>query len=304
MTKEQTIQKLKNHYRHIDSTLKPVIRIKSEWEDDNYFGFLSGVIEHGSSIDCKALDRILSIDNQKQELAKFIEEMYDFYILPFLELPILPISTLETKVQSATLMQLELRDVCCLFCWSSNMNQSTTIFSNTNTLPHPTQYSLFQQTGMSTPTPKHHLSNNLLLCSGCKDEFHALKYYIDIDLHLNRLLVKVVQGPDTTTWRQAQRKMIMSRSNNLQKLKHNADKKQIRECDGELCVWFSDREVDECTLPNHTALLFHRNACLIWNAAGGDFNYIDASSETSSTHDSSLSPIIDFQMEDIKWTNA
>ncbi|OAJ37316.1 hypothetical protein BDEG_21351 [Batrachochytrium dendrobatidis JEL423] len=304
-TKTATTQLL-NEYYQISTQAIPTQRAKSEWQDDNKRGFFLGIIQEGETSHTTQLHDLLAANQfaEQQEFSTkvqladsehprtFIDEMFEYYILPFhknynssssCHTP--ASSRAPSRTNSAGNISnvpkeselshrdlknaVEERDVACLFCWEGNKRklQGAHIIAQKNIGVAYNESPILLRAGLAQ---KHQVQNGLLLCSGCHIEFDSLKQYVDVVD--NKLVVKVVNETNDPTsekhmnWERAVRNLRALRIANEEDWAR-IDNRQAVESNGEMALYFV---LGDPTLqPNRDALEFHKTACLIWRMAGG-----------------------------------
>ncbi|EGF83571.1 hypothetical protein BATDEDRAFT_22381 [Batrachochytrium dendrobatidis JAM81] len=256
-TTKAAATQLLNEYYQISTQAIPTQRAKSEWQDDNKRGFFLGIIQEGETSHTTQLHDLLAANqfaeqqqfSTKVQLADsehprtFIDEMFEYYILPFhkdyndsssCHTP--ASSRAPSRTNSAGNISnvpkeselshrdlknaVEKRDGACLFCWDKLSLQGAHIGVAYNESP------ILLRAGLAQ---KHQIQNGLLLCINCHSRF-ALRIANEED------------------WARI-------------------DNRQAVESNGEMALYFV---LDDPTLqPNRDALEFHKTACLIWRIAGG-----------------------------------
>ncbi|KAI8903490.1 hypothetical protein EDD86DRAFT_261023 [Gorgonomyces haynaldii] len=266
---------LQRHYSIADPLAIPTQRIKSEWKEDNKFGFLCGILEHGEQQHREELVRLSSGGGFAEHEDVFIDQMFDHYIRPYLKS--YSGSSCHTPVGSRpgsagssgsepTHRQmkkaLEARDGVCLFCWGNLQCQASHIVARKNVPFSQDEYSLLQRAGLQS---KHQVQNGLYLCSNCHGEFDLLHYYVDVVD--DRLVLKIVNQTNDPKDVDFINAIEMVQIIRLVRKKVLNDNREIIDADGEMRLWFMDNNAD--IQPNRAAVQFHKTACLIWRMAGG-----------------------------------
>ena len=307
----ETKQLLQQYY-NLDSEKLPQQREKSNWEPENSFGFLRGIIAHG--LDNAHLTRLHSLlqTNQFQDQEQsFIDCMFDYYIRPFhkgyttdsesCHTP--PSVSSKTPSRSNSKEDLDYvpeekelshndlktavlrRDGVCLFCWNTLECEGAHIIAQKNIPMAYDESPLLQRAGL---TQKHQVQNGLLLCPTCHGQFDKLKMYVDVVD--DKLVVKVVNETNDPknekhkTWMIIVEDYISSRRHR-QKNWSSIDKRKAVETNGEMALYFIKK--NSKILPNRNALEFHKAACLIWRMAGG----AEPDDEYCSLDDDDLVPV-------------
>ncbi|EGF84361.1 hypothetical protein BATDEDRAFT_36544 [Batrachochytrium dendrobatidis JAM81] len=174
ITKAAATQLL-NGYYNIHTSDLPTQRAKSEWQDDNKRGFFLGIIQEGETSHTTQLHDLLAANQfaEQQEFSTkvqladsehprtFIDEMFEYYILPFhknynssssCHTP--ASSRAPSRTNSAGNISnvpkeselshrdlknaVEERDVACLFCWErSTHHRPKKHWSSVQRIPNP-----------------------------------------------------------------------------------------------------------------------------------------------------------------------
>ncbi|KAK5667882.1 hypothetical protein QVD99_004933 [Batrachochytrium dendrobatidis] len=305
-TTKTAATQLLNGYYNIHTSDLPTQRAKSEWQDDNKRGFFLGIIQEGETSHTTQLHDLLAANQfaEQQEFSTkvqladsehprtFIDEMFEYYILPFhknynssssCHTP--ASSRAPSRTNSAGNISnvpkeselshrdlknaVEKRDVACLFCWEGNKRklQGAHIIAQKNIGVAYNESPILLRAGL---TQKHQVQNGLLLCSGCHIEFDSLKQYVDVVD--DKLVVKVVNETNDPTsekhmnWIEAIESLKDTRFGKQRRLPEFSNRQAV-ESNGEMALYFV---LGDPTLqPNRDALEFHKTACLIWRIAGG-----------------------------------
>ncbi|KAI8904111.1 hypothetical protein EDD86DRAFT_92156 [Gorgonomyces haynaldii] len=265
---------LQRHYSTADPLAIPTQRIRSEWKEDNKFGFLCGILEHGEQQHREELVRLSSDGGFAEHEDVFIDQMFDHYIRPYFKS--YSGSSCHTPVGSRpgsagssgsepTHRQmkkaLEARDGVCLFCWDNLECEASHIVARKN-VPFPQdEQCLLQRAGLQS---KHQVQNGLYLCNKCHSQFDKLKRYVDVvDDRLVLKIVNQTNDKNDPTFKYAVSDLGIDR------IKRNGRFPDGRsQVEGqEMRLWFMDNNAD--IQPNRAAVQFHRTACLIWRMARG-----------------------------------
>lgn len=295
--KVATLELLLVHYNKLNNDPLPQSNPKSEWNLDNKFGFLKGIIEYGLDIHINKLHNLLSSDESQES---FIDELFDFYIRPFHQHygdgsschnpsknssksssranSLVDMNYIPTLSSADFKREISARDSVCLFCWSLEVIEGAHIIAqkNANSVAYNDE-SLLQRVGLEQ---KHQVQNGLLLCSNCHKRFDALKRYVDVIG--NKLVLKIVNDSrvpndqDDVEWRRVIRNVKASRLSNEEDWIDIDNRKSVDE-NGDMCLWFMKNDLS--LQPNRNALEFHKTACLIWRMAGGGDPEEDCSDE-------------------------
>ncbi|KAI8905554.1 hypothetical protein EDD86DRAFT_66977 [Gorgonomyces haynaldii] len=266
---------LQRHYSTADPLVIPTQRIKSEWKEDNKFGFLCGILEHGEQQHREELVRLSSDGGFAEHEDVFIDQMFDHYIRPYLKSysgsschtpvgsrPGSAGSSGSEPTHKQMKKALEARDGVCLFCWNNLSLEASHIIARKNIPIAQDEYSLLQRAGLQS---KHQVQNGLLLCKICHDQFDLLHYYVDVVD--DRLVLKIVNQTNDSNdkgWFRAAERLQMARG---VAQKYFSDIRVAIDADGEMRLWFMDNKAD--IQPNRAGVQFHKTACLIWRMAGG-----------------------------------
>jgi hypothetical protein len=275
----EAIQILKEYYPHCIEQV-PQQREKPEWIEENKFGFLLGVLHHGTNTHVAQLHSLLSSNSMQETEAWTIHVLFEFYIGPFHDYFIsqprcrtplaLSSSSDGSKIyhivkelsHSHLRKQLLKRDGGCLFCWQRHQRRGVHVVTHSDDLAGGP--SLFDQTGIAQ---MHSVQNGLLLCGNCRYAFSSLSKYVDIVDQ--KMVVKVVNATNdeqNQQWKRSIRDLKMLRAIREEDWT-DTDKRQSIESNGEMALYFVNN--DPALQPNRKALEFHKAACLIWRMAGG-----------------------------------
>jgi len=313
METNETIRQLLQQYYNISHPeILPAQRQKSQWENDNKFGFLNGIVEFGKEPHHQKLYELLSHNLFQQEEEFFINEMYDLYILPFKQhngngsschTPVtsrrnsmVDEDTIEKELSHRNLRKaVSNRDVVCLFCWDKLQLHAAHIVAQKNGLVMDIdERSVFQRAGL---TQKHQVQNGLLLCANCHNEFDSLEKYVDIEE--NRMLVKIVNqsnDENDTEWKRIVKRLKYARKSD-EEYWVDVDNRKALDEDCEMRLWFVNK--DEDLLPNKIALEMPKTACLIWRMAGG----AEPDEEECPDEDDNLSISLNFKTRILNWSS-
>ncbi|KAI8905905.1 hypothetical protein EDD86DRAFT_62734 [Gorgonomyces haynaldii] len=265
---------LQRHYSIADPLAIPTQRIRSEWKEDNKFGFLNGILEHGEQQHREELVRLSSDGGFAEHEDVFIDQMFDHYIRPYLKSysgsschtpigsrPGSASSSSSEPTHKQMKKALEARDGVCLFCWDNRQCQASHIVVRKNVPLPQDEQSVLQRAGLQS---KHQVQNGLYLCSNCHGEFDLLHYYVDVvDDRLVLKIVNQTNDKNDPTFKYAVSDLGIDR------IKRNGRFPDGRsQVEGqEMRLWFMDNNAE--LQPNRVAVEFHKTACLIWRMAGG-----------------------------------
>ncbi|KAI8913695.1 hypothetical protein EDD86DRAFT_110573 [Gorgonomyces haynaldii] len=265
---------LQRHYSIADPLVIPTQRIRSEWKEDNKFGFLCGILEHGEQQHREELVRLSSGGGFAEHEDVFIDQMFDHYIRPYLKSysgsschtpvgsrPGSAGSSGSEPTHKQMKKALEARDGVCLFCWNNLSLEASHIIARKNIPIAQDESSVLQRAGLQS---KHQVQNGLLLCKICHDQFDLLHYYVDVvDDRLVLKIVNQTNDKNDPTFKYAVSDLGIDR------IKRNGRFPDGRsQVEGqEMRLWFMDNNAE--LQPNRVALEFHKTACLIWRMAGG-----------------------------------
>jgi hypothetical protein len=285
----------------------PTQRRKGAWKAENKFGFFSGVLQYGLESHTTQLGLLLQGSRFKEQqlftsplhrkllgekyIPTFIDEMFDFYILPFHKSPAgsssnssaetsqgsTPVSSynpseeniagsLWNGVWSASRFKraLSARDQVCLFCWENRHLVGAHIIAQKGNNPVAfDEASILHRAGLSQ---RHQVANGLLLCKICHGDFDTLLKYVDIQR--DRLVVKVVNystDESNEYWKLRTNQVKMLRQ--INQAFFVGPSKSEEDYSGDLALYFHTPNQE--SLPSRKALEFHKEACLIWRLAGG-----------------------------------
>ncbi|KAJ3223183.1 hypothetical protein HDU78_011405 [Chytriomyces hyalinus] len=154
---------------------------------------------------------------------------------------------------------LRKRDVVCVICWDRRVAVAAHLIAQKTSIPLVIE-KLLQRAGMRSV---YQVQNGVLLCANCHILFDALKQYIDVvDGRLFAKIVNRTNDPNDEDYLRDLEQLTGNRANQ-KKYQHHAG---IADLPSELRVYIPLK--DETMHPNHTALAFHKAACLIWKLAG------------------------------------
>ncbi|KAI8904451.1 hypothetical protein EDD86DRAFT_80171 [Gorgonomyces haynaldii] len=266
---------LQRHYSTADPLAIPTQRIRSEWKEDNKFGFLCGILEHGEQQHREELVRLSSGGGFAEHEDVFIDQMFDHYIRPYLKSysgsschtpvgsrPDSASSSSSEPTHKQMKRALEARDGVCLFCWNSLSLDAIHIIARKNIPIAQDESSVLQRAGLQS---KHQVQNGLYLCIKCHSQFDKLKRYVDVVD--DRLVLKIVNQTNDPKDVDFINAIEMVQSIRTARQEFMRDNREIIDADGEMRLWFMDNNAD--IQPNRAAVQFHRTACLIWRMAGG-----------------------------------
>ncbi|KAJ8327748.1 hypothetical protein O5D80_004084 [Batrachochytrium dendrobatidis] len=303
-TTKTAATQLLNGYYNIHTSDLPTQRAKSEWQDDNKRGFFLGIIQEGEISHTTQLHDLLAANQfaEQQEFSTkvqladsehprtFIDEMFEYYILPFhknynssssCHTP--ASSRAPSRTNSAGNISnvpkeselshrdlknaVEERDRVCLFCWDDEECEGAHIIAQKNIGVAYNESPILLRAGLAQ---KHQVQNGLLLCIKCHSRFDKLERYVDVVD--NKLVVKVVNhsvllnDDKHMNWIEAIESLKDTRFGKQRRLPEFSNRQAV-ESNGEMALYFV---LGDPTLqPNRNALEFHRAACLIWRMAGG-----------------------------------
>ncbi|KAJ3344682.1 hypothetical protein HDU83_004940, partial [Entophlyctis luteolus] len=173
------------------------------------------------------------------------------------------------------------RDKVCLFCWEDTQLDAAHLIAQKKGAPMTAglENILSNLLSRANLDSIYRVQNGILLCKVCHGEFDALHYYFDVVDGC--LVAKVVNLTNDRN-----REYV----NIIGKIEHNRNGFILRDpefagrnaldANNELLVSFVDDNT--ANHPNHTALAFHKAACLIWKMAGAaDYNDDDGMDEGS-----------------------
>ncbi|TPX44061.1 hypothetical protein CcCBS67573_g10430 [Chytriomyces confervae] len=150
-------------------------------------------------------------------------------------------------------------DLVCLICWGSQATDAAHLIAQKSSIPLVIE-KLLERAGMWSV---FQVQNGVLLCARCHILFDALEQYIDVvDGRLIAKIVNRTNDPNDKEYIRRLEYLTVIRAIR-KKYQHHAD---ITDSPSEMPVYIP--LVDETTHPNHTALAFHKAACLIWKLAG------------------------------------
>jgi hypothetical protein len=293
-------EQLQGFYSITDPNLIPPDRYKSEWKNDNKFGFFKRIIHYGEEDHIQEIGESLSNGTFSNIEAQLIDRLYDYYIRPFKQQNGSSRSTTPTSLtisreigasrantppsRSSTptsssngdqqvrplrykdfVEALSARDGVCLMCWSIRRLEAGHIIAKKNDLiVAVNETSILERAGLYD---KHQVQNGLLLCATCHKEFDALKYYVDV---VNDNFVFKVVNPtnddNDPRWKATVEEIQDNRAPK-EKQWIGVDNRKATDSMGEMLVYFVKH--DPSIQPNKMALNFHKIACLIWRSAGG-----------------------------------
>ncbi|TPX43865.1 hypothetical protein CcCBS67573_g10437 [Chytriomyces confervae] len=190
---------------------------------------------------------------------------------------------------------LRKRDVVCLICWGSQATDAAHLIAQKSSIPLVIE-KLLERAGMRSV---FQVQNGVLLCARCHILFDALEQYIDVvDGRLIAKIVNRTNDPNDKEYLRDLEYLTVIRAIR-KKYQHHAD---ITDSPSEMPVYIPLD--DETTHPNHTALAFHKAACLIWKLAGaGAVNEDDWSGDCEDDVENRLAMVAS-RLEDLLKTST
>ncbi|TPX58207.1 hypothetical protein CcCBS67573_g09183 [Chytriomyces confervae] len=190
---------------------------------------------------------------------------------------------------------LRKRDVACLICWDYKETDATHLIAQKTSIPLVIE-KLLERAGMHSV---FQVQNGVLLCSACHRSFDALKQYIDVvDGCLIAKIVNTTNDPNDKEYLRDLERLTGIRAIH-KKYQYHAD---IADLPSELPVYIPLD--DETMHPNHTALAFHKVACMIWKLAGaGAVNEDDWSGDGEDEVENRLAMVAS-RLEDLEKTSG
>jgi hypothetical protein len=278
---DETKRLLEQYYILDAGELSPMKRPKSEWQDDNKFGFLLGIAEHGVDSDKDQLNAALIQGLFAENEERIIDSFFDRYIFPFHRFYHEEIMgrcrspqsmessrgfSSDEECESSEHKQMKKalveRDKVCLFCWMSTKCEGAHIIQQED---DEESFSFLHQAGLHD---KHQVQNGLLLCMTCHDKFSLLIVHLEVCPDDNEDLV-IKSACETRAMIEG--KPFFREVEFLRRLRHL----QVEQWETvgfevgrrEMALYFSSE--DAAKFPSRKALEFHRRACLIWEKAQG-----------------------------------
>ena len=269
---DETKRLLEQYYNLDAGKLSPMERPKSEWQDDNKFGFLLGIAEHGVDSDKDQLNAALIQGSFAENEEKILDSFFDRYIFPFHRFYHEEImgrcrspqsmessrgfssdeecESSEHKHMKNALVE---RDRVCLFCWLSTSCEGAHIIQQED----DESFSYLHQAGLED---KHQVQNGLLLCMRCHDKFSMLMLHLEV-CDDDQLLINSAAMMESKTC------IGIAVIKSLRKMRIDDVDKVGFKNGREMALHFSSKDATQ--FPSRKALEFHRRACLIWEKAQG-----------------------------------
>ncbi|KAJ3228610.1 hypothetical protein HDU78_009667 [Chytriomyces hyalinus] len=187
------------------------------------------------------------------------------------------------------------RDVVCLICWGRRATEAAHLIAQKSSIPLVIE-KLLERARMRSV---FQVQNGILLCATCHTLFDALKQYIDVvDGRFFAKIVNRTNDPNDKDYLRDLDDLTAIRAIH-KKYQHHA---AIADLGSEMRVYIP---LDDVTKhPNHTALAFHKAACLIWKQAGaGAVNEDDWSGDSEEEVENRLAMVAS-RLEDLEKTSA
>ncbi|KAJ3411221.1 hypothetical protein HDV05_002565, partial [Chytridiales sp. JEL 0842] len=283
---------LSTFYSEVDRSAIPEKRPMSQWQDDNRYGFICGILQYYPEHSQEVIDLFLSSKpRSKGTITDKVNEWFDLHIRPFKrygrnrssndsspqsQSPHSFVCGPRSSVGGSVSLQKEpsqsdlrsavsARDGVCLFCWGHKSLQACHIIAQKRVvLAATTDIALLQAADL---THLHQVQNGLLLCAVCHDEFDKLQMYVDVVS--GKMAVKLINRTNDANDPTHQLDLQDIASKRLFK-KHamfQNDDRRALEDDSEMALYFKDNEPS--IRPSLKALELHKAASLIWRMAGG-----------------------------------
>ncbi|KAJ3006233.1 UNVERIFIED_CONTAM: hypothetical protein HDU68_004203 [Siphonaria sp. JEL0065] len=180
---------------------------------------------------------------------------------------------------------LHKRDKVCLFCWGNlELDAAHLIAQKPSASLSLIIPDLLSRAGLDSV---YRVQNGILLCKVCHGQFDKLRRYIDVvDDRFVAKVVNLTNDPHDHVWRSVVDDLRGTRT--LRERKWTG-RQAIDDATGEMVVYFA--QDDASILPNHTALSFHKAACLIWKMAGAADDIEDDEIDHEGSVDSLLAKV-------------
>ncbi|KAJ3411222.1 hypothetical protein HDV05_002566 [Chytridiales sp. JEL 0842] len=268
-SEERAMECLSTFYSAIDPSLIPPPRPISEWQDENRYGFILGIIQYYPEHSQEVVDLLgcCSKPPSDDTITQKIYDWYDLHIGPFKGPKWWsPCSSVSDYVQepfhSDLRTAVRARDGVCLFCWDSVTLQTARIIAPKENITEIRCNAVLQVAGLNDV---NQTQNGLLLCSKCHGHFDMLNMCVDV---VNgKMVVKVINRTNDMIYseRSDSWRVLLSTRNCMKE--NFKDGRKPTEDDGQMALYFMDNEPG--IQPSLKALEFHKTACLIWRMAGG-----------------------------------
>ncbi|KAI8831070.1 hypothetical protein BJ741DRAFT_537127 [Chytriomyces cf. hyalinus JEL632] len=188
---------------------------------------------------------------------------------------------------------LRKRDLVCLICWKHNETDAAHLIAQKSSNPLVIE-KLLERAGMRSV---FQVQNGVLLCANCHKSFDALMQYIDVvDSRLIAKIVNRTNDPNDKDHHRNLDDLIGIRAVRKRYQRHAA----IPDLGSEMLVYIPFDDVTKH--PNHTALAFHKAACLIWKLAGA-VNDDDWSGDSEDEVENRLAMVAS-RLEDLEKTSG
>ncbi|KAJ3378615.1 hypothetical protein HDU80_002797 [Chytriomyces hyalinus] len=160
---------------------------------------------------------------------------------------------------------LLMRDKVCLFCWQFLELDAAHLIAQKKGVPMTPiiEDILVQRARLDSI---YQVQNGVLLCKVCHGQFDKLRRYINVaDGRLVAKVVNLTSDPKNEDWLLSTSLMISSRIT-VRGIRTDFLDRAVVDANNEMPVYFVEADVTKH--PNHTALAFHKAACLIWKMSG------------------------------------
>ncbi|KAI9344028.1 hypothetical protein BDR26DRAFT_858035 [Obelidium mucronatum] len=300
VTYTMALQKLAEFYNISDivGALNEVASVRksqrptwSEFGNKNKFGFLNGILtlspdqnmrdDYASKIYWTLRTPSLPEPNSDQE-RRCLNLLYNRFIHPFKQYskgssnstphespPSTPPgasslaldSNAVNPCQSNFKAALMKRDKVCLFCWVNDpLDAAHLIAQKGGASIAPLVEDLLFRASLDNI---YRVQNGIFLCKNCHTPFDGLRRYIEVvDGGLVAKVVNLTNDSQNEEWRKAVRDLRIGRAGR----EEDWPGRQAVDAAGDMYIYFDQNDAN--ILPNQTALIFHKAACLIWKMAG------------------------------------
>ncbi|KAJ3330294.1 hypothetical protein HDU76_006011 [Blyttiomyces sp. JEL0837] len=288
----------------------------AHFKDLNKFGFIYGVLVHSpDNVKLEYIDKVetMFVSSQPQSEEKvedFLELLKARFITPLMQhsgstggTPTpheSPLPSLTTNVRGSLAGQLSAhsaldlnlpteasnlthanfqkalheRDKVCLFCWGEEALHPAHLISQKKF--DSFELIIRDLLGRAGMDSVYRVQNGVLLCAVCHSRFDNLKRYIDVVD--GRYIAKVinVNPSNHSLYREEVETIKDIRTGKVNRRRPVVVGRDAPDENDDLPIYFVDSRGP--LHPNHSAISFHKAACLIWHLAG-------AADETEDDHD-------------------
>lgn len=268
-----------------NSNKLPQSRTKTNWEPENYCGFLLGILEFGDLLHKNKVIEVIEANGTVEELKALALDYYNYYVATFYRYNDLKscitsknssrksfnedVAYSPTLVHNDLIRNVSKRDGVCLCCWDGEARK----LNAAHIVAQKTKLFDFQKDKLlerAELVDFHQVQNGLLLCQGCHILFDTLVLYFEVIE--SKYVVKILNyskdksGEKHEEWKKQMKHLKICRIGYEDDWALLDRRKAFAE-NGEMELYFLDNEI--ANLPSQKALEFHRCASKIWRLAGG-----------------------------------